>query len=66
MSIRNKGWLGWVALLILVTGGVVAYMLSLEQANPEIHSQIVLTIAVSIAGAGICLIIMTADWWMRH
>jgi uncharacterized membrane protein len=63
---RRPTWLGWLALLIALGGGGIAYMLSLQEGNPEVHNQIFLTLAITVVGAGICLICLSADFWMRH
>lgn len=44
----------------------MAYMFSLDANDPEAHAQMVLALAVTIAAAGTCLIVLTADFWMRH
>lgn len=65
MSHRGK-WLGWLAFLIFFFGGLIAYMISLQETNPDAQANMVLTLAITAALAGICLICMSADWWMRH
>lgn len=66
MKVRRPTWLWWIAFLITLTGGSIAYLLSLQEANPDAHTQMVLTIAISSVLVGICLIVLSADWWMRH
>lgn len=66
MSKRQPTWLWWWAFFILFFGGLIAYMLSLQEAVPGAQSQVHLTLAISIVAAGICIICATADWWMRH
>lgn len=63
---RRPTWLAWLALLILLVGGTVAYMFSLDASDPEAHSQMMLALAITISAAGTCLIVLTADFWMRH
>lgn len=53
-------------MLILIVGGSIAYMFSQQELNPDAHHQMVVTLAVTALAAGICLISLTADWWMRH
>lgn len=66
MPVRRPTWLAWVAILIAIVGGTVAYMFSLQEADPDAHSNMVLTLAGTIVGVGVCLVCLTADWWMRH
>ena len=66
MSRRQPAWLCWLTLLILFFGGLMAYLLSLQEVNPDAQMQVNLTLAITIVAAGICLICVTADWWMRH
>lgn len=66
MKVRRPTWLIWLAIMILIVGGIIAYMFSQQQADPEAHSKMVLTLASTILGAGICLVCLTADWWMQH
>ena len=66
IPVRRPTWLGWLAFLIVLVGGGIAYMLSLQEGNPEAQSQIFLTIAITVVASGICLICLTADFWMRH
>lgn len=63
---RRPTWLLWLAVLIAIVGGTIAYMLSLQPADPEAHSDMVLALSGTILGVGICLVCYTADWWMRH
>ena len=66
MNRSKPRWLGWLAVLILIVGGYIAYVLSQQEFNPDAHQQMVVTLAVTAVAAGICLISLTADWWMRH
>ncbi len=66
MSKRQPAWLCWLTFLILFFGGLMAYLLSLQEVNPDAQMQVNLTLAITIVAAGICLICVTADWWMRH
>jgi len=59
-------WLWWLALLILAAGGATIYMLSKQEITSNLQSQINLTAAITIVAAGICIICVTANWWMRH
>lgn len=63
---RPKRFLGWLAFLSLAIGGGVAYFISQQEFNPDAQSQIVLTLGLTGTIAGICLISMSANWWMRH
>jgi hypothetical protein len=63
---RRPTWLWWLALLIIATGGLIIYGLSSQQTVPETQARINLVLAVTVVGAGICVICATADWWMRH
>lgn len=57
---RLHGWLWWTAFLILVAGGIMAYMFSLETGT---QSQVYmrLSIMVSVILAGICVISALSD-----
>lgn len=66
MLLRRPTWLAWLAILVLIVGGAIAYMFSTQEVDPDAHSKMVLTLAGTILVAGICLVSLTADWWMRH
>jgi len=60
----RSGGLWWFALLILVTGGGIAYLFSLQEANPSADQWLRLTISLTAIGVGVCVIASTADWWL--
>lgn len=66
MSSRSPTWLGWLALMILLVGGMIAYMYFIQEGNPDAHANMIRALAMTFLGAGICVICLTADWWMRH
>lgn len=66
MNTSRCTWLGWLAVLILFVGGLIAYQFSLQETNPDAEAHMVFTLAITICSAGICLICLTSDWWMRH
>ena len=53
-------------MLILITGGVIAYSLTLDSSYPDAARRAMLVLSVSIALAGICVISATAGWWLRR
>lgn len=65
-GVRRASWLWWVALSIFTIGGVVAYLLSQQpMTSPEIAQQVNFTLAVTFGLAGTCIILATADLWLR-
>lgn len=60
-------WLWWTALLVLLTGGAIAYLLRLDpMSNPEALSQSNLILAFTGVTAGICVIAATSKWWLSR
>lgn len=52
--------------MILLVGGMIAYMYFIQEGNPDAHANMIRALAMTFLGAGICVICLTADWWMRH
>jgi hypothetical protein len=52
--------------MILLIGGVIAYMYFIQDGYPGAQANMVRTLAVTFLAAGICIICLTSDWWMRH
>jgi len=59
-------WLWWLALLTLLSGGVIAYMLSLDKINATAQTAMRLTIMASIVIAGIFIISACASWLVKR
>lgn len=66
MNKKKSTWLWWLAFFLLFFGGLIAFILSQQPAEPGVRTQINMTLAIAIVSAGICIICATADWWMRH
>ena len=64
--VRFIPWLAWLGLLILATGGSLAYLLHTQNGDPDIEHAIRITLVVTIVSAGVCLISATADWWINR
>jgi len=58
--------LWWFALLILLAGGLVIYLLSLDPLAHGTRAHIAITAMFTIIGAGLCVIGATSQWWLRH
>jgi hypothetical protein len=58
--------LWWLAFLIVLAGGLLAYNFSLNEIDPSSKRLMGQTIMVTTVLAGICLIAATAKWWLRH
>jgi CHASE2 domain-containing sensor protein len=65
-SPQRKTWLWWLALLIIAIGGGICYLLSGDQTNSTYRIARILTVAITIISAGICIISATANWWIKH
>ena len=61
----HTGWLWGVALVILLIGGTVTYLLSQQGYNPQAHKAMIICLAGTIIGVGVCVISATSDWWMH-
>ena len=59
-------WLWWTALLVLVTGGAIYYILRLDTMNTEAMAQGNLVLAFTGVVAGICVIAATSKWWLSR
>ena len=59
-------WLWWLALLFIAAGSFVGYQIQQSQINPDAHQQFMLTIMVTVIGAGICIIAATSRFWMHR
>ena len=59
-------WLWWLAVLIAVVGGGVAYLLRLNAMDSRALGWSNLIIAVSVSLSGICVICATSGWWLRR
>lgn len=62
----STAWLWRLALLILLIGGGVSYMLSRTGQDTNSRTLFSVSMAVTIIGAGICVICATANWWMKR
>ena len=59
-------WLWWLAFLIAVIGGAIAYILRLNVINEQSIGWSNLMIAATVTLTGICIICATSGWWMRR
>lgn len=57
---RLHGWLWWTAFLVLVAGGTIAYIFSLED-NTQADVYMKTTIMAAVIVAGICIISALSD-----
>ena len=62
---RKKGF-WWLAAVILLIGGTIAYLLSMNKGDPSARMFISITFAATFLGVGICTIFATSDWWFRR
>jgi hypothetical protein len=59
-----KAWMWWTAVVILVGGGGLGYLLSLDPTGSVHRTHLVW--AVSGGLAGLLVISATSDWWFRR
>lgn len=59
-------WLWWAALLILLAGGAIAYLLYTFPPDPESTAPARFALAVTAVFSGVCLISATANWWLHR
>jgi uncharacterized Tic20 family protein len=66
-GVRKATWLWWLALFIVILGGLVVYLMKQQSTlTHELAEQTNFIIAVTALAAGVCIISASADWWMRH
>ena len=58
--------LWWAAVVILIIGGLVVYLLSLDPLARNVQTHIGMTMVITVVGSGLCVIGATSQWWMRH
>ncbi len=63
--LRPHGPLVWLALLILLVGGGIAFLLNRAADEPG-SSAATLVLTVSVVAAGLCLVGATARFWFSH
>jgi len=56
----------WAALFILFVGGSIALMLVLDPTYATARLNLNLTLLLTGAGVFLCLILGTADWWLKR
>jgi hypothetical protein len=61
-----RSGLWWLAALVLVAGGALAYTIMMDKADPDAFARGMLVLCVAIALAGICVISATAHWWLKR
>mgnify|MGYP006308883703 CR=1 FL=1 len=62
---RNRGlWL--LALLIVIIGGGITWMLHSEASDPTQRQGMLIALAVTILGCGLCIICATSEWWLHR
>jgi predicted membrane channel-forming protein YqfA (hemolysin III family) len=66
MMPHPRSGLWWLAILILIAGGAIAYTLTLDPAAQDGSRRAMLVLSISIALSGICVISATAGWWMKR
>lgn len=64
--VRHTAWLWWTALLIMVIGGGITYLLSLQKMTPFAQSHTSMALMITVIGSGLCVILATADWWLKR
>lgn len=62
---QHSGWLWAVALVILIVGGTATFLLSKEKLNPRAQKAMIVCLAGTVIGTGICVIAATSDWWLQ-
>lgn len=61
-----RSGLWWLAVLILIVGGALAYLRLTDPTAVGADGTAYLILAVSVALAGICIISATAHWWLKR
>lgn len=61
-----RAGLWWLAVLILIVGGALAYLRLSDPTAVSPDGTAYLILAVSVALAGICIISATAHWWLKR
>ena len=53
-------------MIVLLFGGVLAYALSLQKADPSAQMAMRLTVALTVLISGLCLICASSRWWLAR
>ena len=56
----------WLAVLLLGTGGAMAWFFHQNETDPNAMSKVLLVSMAAVIGAGICLIAATSRWWLKR
>lgn len=54
------------AAIITLMGGCSAYLLSLLHGHPNARLAMIAVFALTMLGAGLCVILALARWWIRR
>lgn len=63
---HSRSTLWWLAVLILVVGTVLAFVLWQDVSSPDAHRNGMLVMTIAGTLAGICIISATASWWLKR
>jgi len=63
-KVRENAGLIWATFFILLFGGVLTYIFSLDKVDPSNRMAMHVTILATVISAGICLISASARWWL--
>ncbi len=58
--------LWWMAALISLAGGAIAFLISLDKMHTNYRYTMALTLTVTVIAAGLCVISATASWWLKR
>ena len=63
---QGKRFFWWIALVILLLGSGFTYLFSLNRFDEGSQMGMNLCLTLTVFGVGMCVIIATADWWLKH
>ena len=63
---RSKTWLAWLGLGIFAAGGLLIWLLTRQPPGTDITAAIRYTAFISILAGGLCIILASADWWLKR
>lgn len=62
---HQTGWLWAAALVIFLIGGTITYLLATQDYALRANKTMILCLAGTIIGVGICVISATSHWWIH-
>lgn len=62
---HQTSWLWAAALVILLIGGTITWLLATQGYNVRAQKAMILFLASTIIGVGICVISATSHWWLH-